>query len=711
MADKPEKRTRQTKAAGDPGISSEPVSTGSSAVPGTALELHGASMKHDGSPSTLALPAPAELAVDAVEIAPAVPPSQPASPLRLKEKEAGDDDGAGGVSFGQYGPRQAYDPAIADESASFKKLLKDDKFWHAVRAFLLFCASALWNSGPWHRGLTSAERDKRYATAVKKLLIELGPTFIKLGQFLSVRRDLLPVLVADELCSLQDRVPPFSVETLRQIVTEELGASPESLFAHFDPVPMASASIGQVHRVQLRDGQQAVLKVQRQDLGRQFYRDLGLMRFAANTGLKIDRWHQNFRSALRLKGPARPARFDFRNWLEMADEFGRNLFSEIDYLVEGRNADRLRRLMRDRTDVRIPRVIWKHSGRRVLTLEYIEGIKIDRVEELKANGIDPAQVGSILITCYLEQIILKRFFHADPHAGNLAVDKKGCLIIYDFGMVGEISESQRRALLSCVLSTVKRDADALVRSLAKLGVVRTGTNHDAIARALSPFLDYYAGKSLFDLDFRQLEHDIDTVVTERSLRLPANLAYILRAGSSLEGIARTLKSDFSFSQAVRPVVRKLVAMEGFRSLSTLDGLMQLAGMAVSGLKRGARESAEIVRSTRSGKSNTAESAVPALPPPAASCAKCRSTALQEKRTQQRLRVVIFIAIGYTVLSLGTILLLDTPLLANYAPPGFYLVIGNIILGGIMIWKIATLLSGSSKSNLSEHGQRNGEKKC
>lgn len=681
--------------------------------PGTALERHGVLMKHDGN-STLA-----PLTGGGLDVSASVPALVTVSEALgeasvVPRKDASAAAASGAASFGQYGPRQAYDPDVADDSARFKKLLKDDKFWHAVRAFGVFCFSAMSYSAPWRRGLSTPERDRLYATAVKKLLIELGPTFIKLGQFLSVRRDLLPVLVADELCSLQDRVPPFPVETLRQIVTEELGAPPENLFAYFDPIPMASASIGQVHRVQLLDGQQAVLKVQRQSLGRQFYRDLGLMRFAAKTGLRFDRFYQDLRRALNLKGPNRPARFDFRNWLEMADEFGRNLFSEIDYLVEGRNADRLRRLMRDRTDVRIPRVIWKHSGRRVLTLEYIEGIKIDRVEELKVHGIDPGQVGAILITCYLEQIILKRFFHADPHAGNLAVDTKGRLIIYDFGMVGEISEAQRRALLSCVLATVRRDAAGLVRSLVEMGVVRAGTNHDAIARALSPFLDYYAGKSLFDLDFRKLEHDIDTVVTERSLRLPANLAYILRAGSSLEGIARTLKSDFSFSQAVRPVVRRLVAMEGMESLSTLEGLMQLAGLAVSGLKRASRESVEIARVGRSNKKIASDSPA-ALPPPVKSdCTKCRKHAVEQKRLTGRLRVVIFIAIGYTVLSLGTMLLLDTTLLANYASPGFYLVIGNIILGGIMIWKIAALLRGdskSSKSSLSEHGQRNGDKKC
>ena len=611
------------------------------------------------------------------------------------------------ANFNKNLPRDVYDPVLADQTVLFPACLRDERFLHVARSLLVFFFHSFWNAVFAKRELTKEEIDRRNAIAVKQLLIDLGPTYIKLGQFLSVRRDLLPVIMADELTSLQDRVPPFSLEQLRQTVIQELGAAPEQLFAYFDPIPMASASIGQVHRVQLNDGRQAVLKVQRSGLAHDFYRDLGLMRLAAKAGLKFDEWTDRWRKYRKDDGPRRPARFDFNNWLEMSDEFGKNLFSEVDYLLEGRNADRLRRLLRDRPEVRIPRVIWKYSARKVLTLEYLEGIKIDRVEEMKTKGIDTEQVGNLLITTFLEQMVIKGFFHADPHAGNLAVDKNGCLIIYDFGMVGEITEQQRRSLLSCVIATVNKDADVLVKSLSELGVVRAGTNHEAIGRAITPFMDYYAGKSLFDLDFRQLEHDIDIVVSERSLRLPANLAYILRAGSSLEGIARTLKPDFSFISAVRPLVKRLIAIEGLEAISTLQGLMQLAGLAVSGLKRSRDENLP------PSNGNTQKH----LPAPVQEakkpgpCRKCVRQTRDLRNLKKSLTGFSFIALSYVTLSSGSVVALNPGVLTNYHDAGFYLVIGNIILGGIMFWKLIRLSKWNPKSIASDKAQENGEKKC
>ncbi len=605
-------------------------------------------------------------------------------------------------------PHEVYDPAIADETVRFPQCLRDERFWHVLKSLLAFFVSSFKSSTFADKSLSKEEREKRTAAAVKHLLVALGPTYIKLGQFLSVRRDLLPVTIADELVSLQDRVPSFSLELLRQTVSQELGAPPEELFAYFDPIPLASASIGQVHRIQLQDGRQAVLKVQRGGLARDFYRDLGLMRLAAKTGLRIDELKAKYRKMFKLEGPKKPARFDFRNWLEMSDEFGKNLFSEIDYLLEGRNADRLRRMMRDRPEVRIPRVIWKYSARKVLVLEYLEGIKIDKVQELKAKGIDVDAVGNLLISSFLEQIVIKGFFHADPHAGNLAVDRNGCLIMYDFGMVGEITETQRRSLLSCVLATVNKEPELLVKSLADLGVVRAGTNHDAIGRAITPFMDYYAGKSLFDLDFRQLEHDIDIVVTERSLRLPANLAYILRAGSSLEGIARTLKSDFSFIQAVKPLVRRLVAIEGLEALSTFQGLMQLAGLAVSGLKRVREENQNHANGNSNKQLSTVATSETKKPLP---CRKCVRQTRDLRGLKKSVLSFSFIGTSYVTISTATLIGLNPGILTNYRETGFYIVIGNIILGGIMIWKLIRLSKWNPKSIATSEAPINGEKKC
>ena len=218
----------------------------------------------------------------------------------------------------------------------------------------------------------------------------------------------------------------------------------------------------------------------------------------------------------------------------------------------------MRTALKEHTRIRIPRVIWKHTGRHVLTLEYAPGIKIDKHEELKAAGFDLETIGNELIFCYLEQVLIHGYFHADPHAGNLAIDEEGRIIIYDFGMVGEISESQRLAIAGCVTAVIDKKTDNIAQYLIELGVLKADANQIPIVRTLGPFIDYYSGKSIRDLDFTDLERDIDQIAFEKALRLPANLAYLLRAGSSLEGIARTLQPNFSFIEAGKPFIQKWI---------------------------------------------------------------------------------------------------------------------------------------------------------
>lgn len=580
-------------------------------------------------------------------------------------------------------PRHVYDPVLADRAASFPALLRQKEFWLLAKVLLSYLAELLLSL---FEAASVADRSafmRREASRFRELLIKLGPTFIKLGQFLSVRRDLLPLEFADELALLQDQVPAESFATISQVIQAELGALPQAIFQSIDETPIASASIGQVHRVVLPDGRLAVVKVQRPDLAQEFYRDLGFMRLVARSGLKINAFLRRF-----SEDPAvpPPTRFDFKNWLDMSSEFGRTLFAEIDYLVEGRNADRMRRLLRDKPEVKIPRVIWKYSAYRVLTLEYIEAIKIDRVEELRERGIDLELVATRLINCYLEQIVLKGFFHADPHAGNLAITESGSIVIFDFGMIGELTENQRMSLLSCVVAVIKRDADQLVKSLSDLGVVRPNVNLAAVGRAITPFMDYYAGKSLFDLDFCQLERDIDTVVAERSLHLPANLAYLLRAGSSLEGIARTLKADFSFIEAVKPVMRYWLQAEGIDTIGSLVQLFQLASAAVGGLGR--------LNNLPKKREMSARNASSRLRPLGESCSECARTVRIQRRLVKRLKIVTFLLVVFILFSATISIWLAS--LSSYSEIWYIVMIGNLLLGGIIFWNLRNLAYGSRK---------------
>lgn len=435
-----------------------------------------------------------------------------------------------------------YDPAEADRSVKVGNLIGDARFWSMLKTFYTFgFASIVDKARPPKSAEESETRQRQRAARLRKTFISLGETYIKLGQFMSVRRDFLPVEIADELALLQDQVPPFEYALVKATIERDLGGSPDELFAHFEETPIASASVGQVHRARLKDGTEVAVKVQRPQLRQRFYQDLGYMRFLIQLGRKL------------FKNYA-----DWDGWVELSDEFGRNLFAEVNYIQEGRNADRLRRVLRDFPDVKVPRVFWKFTGRRVLTLEYLKGTKIDRVKELLERNINLPRLGKQLVSCYLEQVLMAGFFHADPHAGNLAVDDEGRLIIYDYGMVGEIDDEQRHAITGCISAVIQKNTDELVINLRKLGILKGDASSAPIERALKPFIDYYAGREVKDLDFTDLESDIDQIALDRSLCLPPSLAYLLRAGTTLEGIARTLQPNFSFVEAAKPALKKWI---------------------------------------------------------------------------------------------------------------------------------------------------------
>lgn len=440
-----------------------------------------------------------------------------------------------------------YDPSRADECVKISNLFSNRRFWQMFKTVAAFCLASTFQKTMLKR--TAGDARRMRAQRLRETLILLGETFIKLGQFLSVRRDFLPVEIADELSLLQDQVPSFSFKLVEETVRSDLGQAPEEIFDYFERIPLASASIGQVHKARLKDGQLVVVKVQRPDLSQRFYQDLGCMRLLARIGQRVCKGGQ------------------WDNWLALSDQFGRTLFSEIDYIQEGRNADRARRLMRDHLEIRIPRVYWRYTGRRVLTLEFLPGTKIDCIEELQARNIDLAKIGNELISSYLDQVLLHGFFHADPHAGNLSVDNDGKIIIYDFGMMGEITEAERDAMMGAIVAIMKKNTGDLVQHLKELKIIIEDKNLQPIARTLQALMEYYAGRQVKDLDFSKLEKDLDRMALDRALSFPPTLAYLLRAGTSLEGIARTLQPNFNFVEAAKPFLKKWLTMtSSFRAI-------------------------------------------------------------------------------------------------------------------------------------------------
>ncbi len=450
-----------------------------------------------------------------------------------------------------------------------------------------------------------------------------------------------------------------------------------------------------MHKAVLHDGRPVVVKVQRPDLARRFYQDLGCMRLLARWGVLIKPEGQ------------------WQSWIELSDEFGKNLFQEINYLHEGRNADRVRVMLKDQPEVQIPRVDWKHTGRRVLTLEYLPGIKIDRVKELEQRGYNLAKIGSQLVNCYLEMVLMHGFFHADPHPGNLCIAPDGRIIIYDFGMMGEITDEQKEAITGCIAAVIKRDTNELVQHLIELGVVDKDAQIGPIIRTVQPFIDYYAGKPLLDLDFTHLEHDIDAIANNRALLLPPTLAYLMRTGTSLEGIARTLKPNFSFVEAAKAPLKKWVMSRPHYAASLvkvfINGNLNIGQEAFLKLTNG--KPAEVVSkpakderpSKASAKPLTASA--PPLIPKSEELTELRSRIFMlENQLKEQGKQRYFLA------AMGVWLVFSTS--ASFVPEcGPYLtyfLIGNGVMGAIIMWHLVRHLrpdNGPKKKGTAREQRR------
>lgn len=418
-----------------------------------------------------------------------------------------------------------YDPSKAD--AAVQNFLFKKRTYQLLSIFTRFLALSMTDK------VATADKTAK-ARRLRQLLTELGPSFVKLGQFASCRKDLLPDYLVSELALLEDSLPKMPYAQVVKVIESELGAPPERLFKNFQRESFAAASIGQVHQATLLNGTQVAIKIQRPDLPFLFYRDLGYMRVVASF----------FRSIGQLE--------KYKFWNQLTDEFGRHVFSEMNYLEEGRSADRLRKDFRLETEIIIPRIYWKYTSKRVLTLEYIKGIKISAVNELTQVGIDTNKLANLLVKFYAGQILKTGFFHADPHAGNLAASKNGELIVYDFGMTSEIKQSDKDALQICLTALARKDSDSLYQGLYSLGIARQKEMTPKLKQIFDSLLAYFSGGELTDIDWQAIESQLDGLIEGQTFYLPPNLTYLIKTISSLEGIIRNLKPNFNFRRALQP---------------------------------------------------------------------------------------------------------------------------------------------------------------
>ena len=410
-------------------------------------------------------------------------------------------------------------------------------------------------------GPPSERVSRRRARHLREALETLGPTFIKLGQILSTRADILSPIYIQELGRLQDNVRPDEPGLIRAVVEHELGAPIATLFAAFDDVPIAAASIGQVHWATLLDGREVVVKVQRPGVDRQIYGDLAILADVARVA----------------EGRSRVLREHDVSGL--VREFAWTIRAELDYLREARNADRFRRAFRDDLAIRIPAVCWELTTPKVLTQEYIAGIGIDEVDRLRTAGHDLAAVLATMIRMLAIGILDIGLFHADPHPGNFVVDDAGALVVYDFGLVGTVDERVREHLLLLALASAERDAARIVDEVIQLGAVPAGWDRRAMERDVSHLVTQYVGVPLQELPLPMIVGDIMAMMRRHRLRLPSELALLAKTATQAEALGRRLDPELNVIELVEPTIR--AAMRRFYSPSFWKERLRLRPLEVA----------------------------------------------------------------------------------------------------------------------------------
>jgi predicted unusual protein kinase regulating ubiquinone biosynthesis (AarF/ABC1/UbiB family) len=421
--------------------------------------------------------------------------------------------------------------------------------WRSLRIIWFFTGFILGLKFDDWRGASEQNKFKR-AAQLRQILTDLGPTFINVGQALSTRPDLIRRDFLDELVKLQDQLPPFPNDIAFRIIELNLDGDIDEIFAEISSNPGAAASLGQVYRARLKTGEEVAVKVQRPNLLPTLTLDLYLMRWAAS-------W----------LSPWLPLNLGHDLTL-IVDEFGTKLFEEIDYLNEGRNAEKFATNFRDDPTVKVPSIYWRYSSKQVLVLEWIHGFKLTDTESVKAAGIDSDALVRIGVTSGLRQLLEHGFFHADPHPGNLfAVPTAagGQMAYIDFGMMDQLEEEAKETLVDAVVHLINKDYLDLAQDFINLGFLAPGTDILPIVPALESVLGDIMGESVGNFNFKTITDRFSELMYDYPFRVPAKFALIIRSLVTQEGLALTLNPDFKIVEIAYPyVARRLLTGESPR---------------------------------------------------------------------------------------------------------------------------------------------------
>jgi ubiquinone biosynthesis protein len=370
---------------------------------------------------------------------------------------------------------------------------------------------------------------------------ELGPTFIKFGQILSTRHDLIPEEYIRELSRLQDQVPPFEFIDAKKMLEKELGKNMDEIFSEFDQKPIASASIGQVYRGRLSTGEEVAVKVMRPGIEEIIENDLLIL-------MSMARFFEKHVKASKFFNP-----------VGFIEEFSRVMRQEIYYTHEAKNADKFYKNFTGITTVRIPKIYWKYTTKHVLTQEYMEGFKITDIAKIEEAGLDRKKVSIDLSNAYLKMIFEDGFYHADPHPGNILVSPEGVIIFLDFGMAGIVDSYLRENLVNLMLAVQKGDIDLLMETLSEIGLIRDIGEYDPMLKAnLEDFINEYYSLNVKFIDPTEFLHNLINVLIKNGGRIPNNIMVLSKTLLMRDEISRLLDPEHNFSELVEPYIKKII---------------------------------------------------------------------------------------------------------------------------------------------------------
>ena len=494
-----------------------PPATAAAPAPDTAAEQALAGMRAAVfGADPMAAAAPSEPMIQA--------PSDPTAPVNASANPAELSD------FIEASGLLRYDPAAISRIYAGHPQRLARRLWQTLMPISLFLVGV---GSDWLLGRLRGERARQRSHEAANLVASLGPAFIKAGQALSTRPDIIPPVLLEELAQLQDQLPGFDSALAMACIEEDLGAPVETIYEQLDREPISAASLGQVHKGVLKDGAKVAVKVQRPGLREQITLDLYIVR---NIAAWLNRNVGLIRSDL----------------VALIDELGERVFEEMDYLNEAANAEKFAELHRPNPRIAVPRIFHQATSRRVLTMEWIDGVKLTNLEAVRAIGVDPDDMVEVGVNCSLQQLLEHGFFHADPHPGNLLALADGRLAYLDFGMMSTVSRESRTGLIQAVVHLVNRNFGALSKDFVMLGFLGEEVNLEPIVPAFESVFGQALEMGVSRMDFKVVTDDLSGVMYRFPFRVPPYYALIIRSLVTLEGIALSVDPDFKILGAAYP---------------------------------------------------------------------------------------------------------------------------------------------------------------